>query len=489
MIKEFLILTLILPIALTVREEFIIGSSKIITNELVFEIKEYIDKDNTYINQEETYIQTDIIKQFPNEKDFELQVIQGYINEPKYLNYDSKYTNYLLDNFNSEAQSGISYLSSNFSPIYNKKQFELFYEPFSNYFHLLSSPLYDRTNYIKTHSFTYLNEVIDKPCSDILDGIKNLYPKFKWKEYENDINYNSFILSSYKSIAFKVRKYSIDSTSNIFELKIRILYKESENSLTLANDKTITINRIIQGPIFSFKPFKFSNLIHINNINKIESLELYDLIPYQLEMVPSSIKLKVTCGSINMVLDRHNIDYLTFLAFKTQTKLENSNIPYSYESKHSSTLNIKFKITELKRILNECNDSVQIKYEIKLNKHILNFESVEHEYEFGYKIPCGIVLLNYDSFYKENHWLISTNQLFFNTPQVDNTMPFIIIAFTYVVYGYLFIQILNKYLESKGNMIFGILILIKERLVIIGNKLLLPILVIKDLLFKSERNN
>ena len=67
--KELMTL-LLFSFAYAVREEFLIGSSKIITNELVFEIKEYNYNDNTYIDQEETYIQTDIIKLFPNDQVF-----------------------------------------------------------------------------------------------------------------------------------------------------------------------------------------------------------------------------------------------------------------------------------------------------------------------------------------------------------------------------------------------------------------------------------
>ena len=42
-----------------------------------------------------------------------------------------------------------------------------------------------------------------------------------------------------------------------------------------------------------------------------------------------------------------------------------------------------------------------------------------------------------------------TDQAYFNIPDIDNTMPFNVIALTWVIFGFLFIQTLNMYLADK----------------------------------------
>ena len=493
----------------TLIEEFKVGYSNLISKELSINInEETIGKllDNTtlknkYSDISNLYIPTDIIKNFPLNKSFDLLVSQGYIKEENSFNeniQESQYIKSNLDNFNSNSQNGISFYSENFSPILNKVEFESFFEHFSNFYKLISTPLYDRTNYIVSKSndlnsyntFYFLNEPVEKPCTDILDGIKNMYPKFKWKEFEDDVDYNTFLSSNFKSILFKINKIEIKEQV-VFSIYIRIMYRSHQNYNINKKRITFTSDRFLLGYKFNFEPYVLKNKIkiNINYLHKLNEIAIYDIIPFQFTPYLSTIKLNlkilngetdsdlieeyllnnnnsiVSNNIINTELDRNNYNYLADITFTRQTEIENSNIAYTYESKSSIVTKINLKLNNIKELLKSIynknntektkDDFFYFEYSFELKKNMLNFESVENEYEFGYLLPSGIIYIeekqsNYTSM-NYNRRFITTNQVFYNLPQIDNTTPFIIIAFTYVIYGYLFIQMLNKLLNLKES--------------------------------------
>lgn len=444
-------------------ETFQIGSSQFQS----YNIEVNIETKNRITKIEEYYIQSDVISSLPPNKSFELNIVQGFINENEYLNIENQKNLEKLDNFDNNSQSGISFFSSNFSPI-NDSSFEVFWQFFSNFFHILSYPILEKSNYIVSKNFFFTNEILEKPCSDILDGIKNMYPKYKWNEFESDIDYSKFVNSNFKSIYMIISK-SGNENESIFHMRIRVLYKL--NDMGLYNKKSQNnqvINRLLFGDIFGFSPFTIKGLIHVKkNTNQ---MTLYELIPCQLDLIISSFYIKIIYNN-----EIYNNLSLYTIEIHRNTEYQNPNILFNYELKTSVLLKLDFHMKELSLLF---KNDFEIEYSYQLRKNLLNFESIENEYEFGYKIPSGILVLSNDNS-KNNEIYVTTNQLFFNIPTVDNTMPFIIIALTFVVYGYIFIQLLNKYLKKKDQMIVSVLKKIKSKIENLLFKLSLPFLLFK----------
>jgi hypothetical protein len=191
--------------------------------------------------------------------------------------------------------------------------------------------------------------------------------------------------------------------------------------------------------------------------------------------------------------DKIFINFVKFF-FTEQIETQNPKVSFTYENKKSTQLN--FLLSEnffenfylyLKSKQNQ-NDSkiilefldsidfinslknensafiyeIDLKLSYELRKKILNFESMENENEVGYKIPSGVVLLVDKQ--KGLPFLIRlNNHIYFNYPDVDGTMPFNIIALSWVVYGFLFIQTLNLFLVKKGEEEKSLLQTIKDR--------------------------
>ena len=88
----------------------------------------------------------------------------------------------------------------------------------------------------------------------------------------------------------------------------------------------------------------------------------------------------------------------------------------------------------------------------ELRKTMQNFESIDNDEEFGFTFPSGLILFG-------NNFTI-TNTIFYNMPNIDVTMPFNLISVTWVVFGFMFVQILNIFLGKKQG---GILQTLKER--------------------------
>ena len=101
-----------------------------------------------------------------------------------------------------------------------------------------------------------MNEYVDKPCVEILDSIKNIFPKHRWEEFKEDVGYELIALSYFKSILFKISK-EVEGDDQLFVLTVRILYKTSENMVhtSSAVPSFITSNRALYGKKHTFQPF------------------------------------------------------------------------------------------------------------------------------------------------------------------------------------------------------------------------------------------
>lgn len=514
------------------REEIKIGGSTFLSNNMFFN---FIENNNFIESPDNLYLPSDIVTTFLSGKSFDLLITQGYTNEEEFIDLTSnniEKVNSVLDNFGNIAQNGASYYSENFSPIYDKVSFESFFESFSGFFQIQSSPYLDRTNYMINEDppIFYLNELIERPCSEILDGIKNIFPKFRWKEFSNYIDYDKISNSSFKSILFKISKEKVKN-SEIFRLNIRVLYKINE-SKKMQTSLIIKSKRTLSGNHFGYDPYLLENIIEINPLlfENLEKLNVIEFIPFQLQVYYNSplievflVKYKKVNKNIDFFissntnrirhaniytkidlqkrLDLHekietyskfdieNLDYISNISFKIQEEEQNSNISYTYESKSSNLVKHEFNLGSIKdllllNLLKNHNDEeyeykIRIKTSLKLKKVLMNFESWENEMEFGYRIPCGLILLErkekklvdnlefskyIDKIFVNNNKIISTNQVAFNIPVVDNTTPFTIIAFTWVIFGFICIQMINRFLNASGGILTNIILTIKDKL-------------------------
>ena len=129
------------------REEIKIGASTFVSN--TFNVQ-YKQTGSILDTVGEFYLPSDIILNLPSGKSLEILISQGYTNESEYItiNFEGKQINSVLDSFGNVSQNGISYYSSNFSPVNMKPDFDNFIEAFASFFQFQASSLLDRTNYI-----------------------------------------------------------------------------------------------------------------------------------------------------------------------------------------------------------------------------------------------------------------------------------------------------------------------------------------------------
>lgn len=342
------------------REEIKIGASTFISSRIKLSI---LERTNISLikNTGSIYLPSDIISLLPLNTSFDFSINQGYTNENEFIDLisNNKEKNSILDNFSNYSQNGISYFSDNFSPINRINEFVKFMEHFSNFFQVISSPLLDRTNYVinsrsnnicndennnnNKNEYYYMNEILDKPCVEVLDGIKNIFPKMKWNEFNSIVDYEKIAYSSFKNILFKAKKVKLSDIYNnssdnfgnlikdynIFQLEIRILFKDSINIHYNSEEIFIDSRRVLKGKRFDFDPYLFEHNIEINpnilaekvcitnntankdnflneNLNDdflIRKFEVIEKFPQQLELIFSSIEVGVALIEINTELE------------------------------------------------------------------------------------------------------------------------------------------------------------------------------------------
>ena len=219
-----------------------------------------------------------------------------------------------------------------------------------------------------------------------------------------------------------------------------------------------------------------NNNVRINS-NSNNYFRIIDLIPNNLDILFSTIKIQIkiklfTNNSKNKDIQNLNINftlnilekefkkYVKFF-FTEQIEKQNPRISFTYEDKKSTQLNfelsenffeILFKIHNLKiekEIYQEILYEIDFNISYLLRKKILNFESLENENEIGYKIPSGILLI-LNKIHDSPFIIRLNNHLYYNMPDIDGTMPFNIIALSWVLFGFILIQTLNLFL-TKNN--------------------------------------
>jgi hypothetical protein len=288
------------------------------------------------------------------------------------------------------------------------------------------TPLSDKTGYIKYGENYIISENNEKPCTDHLDAIKEMFPYAKKKDFKKLINYDHFAESDYKSI-----KFFLKQENNIVKFKFTVIYR-LENEISNIKTTDIKINENISSIRYIKGNFNgFDNLIYVHEIDIMNKsdIEIFDVVPCQVDILFHTIKIE---GYNKAELKVEEISEKT-----------NNIVPFTYEGK---------KTTHVRFLLKAAIGKITISYQLR--KKILDFESYENENEFGYKYPVGLISIN-----KKN--IMLTKHIYFNVPYVDSTMPFNVISLSWVVFGFLFIQTLNLYLGNFNSK--GLLESIKDR--------------------------
>lgn len=418
----------------------------------------------------EVFIPSDLVTFLPERVEFTIQVLQGTIDS------DLKSQFYPFDfhgiqNLISDYPSGKIYYSKNFSPFESEEEFKKYFDVFAHTFKLTLNPFFDRTSYITYENNKLLIDNKEIPCNTHLDAIKETISEDKWKKFEEYINYPNFAKSDFKSIKYHVINYK-NKVVYEFEILSRDLNqtsiyfnKTNENNTTREDKKRIpnykisnyiTSKRYLEGLQISFDDFILHHIITFPNkdilsgiINKTKKFEVIELLPTK-SMIPKygTLQIKIyNKEKIIKVLDIEELIKYFNISFTDKIEDKYPDIPFTYEKKTSSQLNIKY--------FGGLNNFDKIEIEINLRKQILNFESIYNPQEFGFTFPCGIIVI-------EDKYTI-TNHIYYNMPNVDVTMPFDIISLSWFVYGFMIVQILNIFLgKTKGK---GILESIKDRFV------------------------
>ena len=427
-------------------------------------------KNDHFFTMNEVFFPSDLVTFLPPKAEFLIQILQGTIDsELKSQFYPMDF--YGIQNLISDYPSGKIYYSKNFSPFENEEEFKRYFEVFSYTFKLTLNPFFDRTSYITYENNKLLIDNKEIPCNTHLDAIKETMSEDKWKKFEEYVNYPIFAKSDFKSIKYHVVNYK-NKVVYEFEILSRDLNQTStyfnstneNNNKAMENKKMtgykisnfITSRRYLEGLQISFDDFILHHIITFPNkdilsgiINKTKKFEIIELLPTK-SMIPKYGTLQIKVYNNEKLLKILDIEELIKhfnISFTDKIEDKYPDIPFTYEKKTSSQLNIKY--------IGGLDNFNKIEIEIYLRKQILNFESIYNPLEFGFIFPCGIIVI-------DNKYTI-TNHIYYNMPNVDVTMPFDIISLSWFVYGFMIVQILNIFLGKTNGK--GILESIKDRFI------------------------
>jgi hypothetical protein len=408
---------------------------------------------NFFILDDDILLPSDLLVNLPNDTEFILQISQGSFND----NLINNFLSFNLSNYENQISDypvGYFYLSKNFSPLDNIAEFKKYFDVFSYVFKITLIPLIDRANYIRYKDYKFLIERKEKVCNEHLEAIQNLLigKKIK-KEFKNYIDFYKFLHSDFKTI-----KYHIKNGKNNIEYNIEILSRYLESELEIENKKNkkennnnvisnlftpIETNRYLEGFNFNFENFRFHHIINLKDLDLLEkNFEIIEILPTKI--------LTPLYSSINIILyNKNNIEIKNiksdnikefFDVILTEEK-ENSyiEVPFSYDYKISTLLKLKY----LNKKFYKENKFEKIEIIIEFRKKILNFESFDNGVEFGYAFPCGLIIIN--------DYFTITNYIYYNMPNIDVTMPFNLIAISWVIFGYMYTQILGLFLGKNKN--------------------------------------
>jgi len=428
----------------------------------------------------------------------------------EYKNFNRKLkrnNNFRFDNYNSHFDYYFDSVGTNLlfpSELISSKENSLrlsrLLDNFAENFKIPKFYLSDFTNSIRftqnNEEYLYLNDFNEKPCIDNLEGIRRLFPHDQWNLIKTAINQQEFVDSEFKTIKYyfheennkltlnfklafytsidkflsyyqsnhhilsqlKINAFSLSSISDDYAKELHTLISNNDNSNdtdspslniihNLIEDYGISLQRRLKGSPFGFENYELNHEIFIKqtnyNNNKKLSLKLFDLIPEQFDILFSTIKIYYDVfdekGEVKTSYFFNSNNYKHFLALSFNITEMQHPVLWTYDKKRKISV-------ILDRIKLIPNSKLRISYELR--KRIINFESFENEFEFGYKIPSGIMLYSYEN---DVQSIFVTDQMYFNVPSIDNTMPFNVIALTWVVIGVFIIQTLNLFLGDKNK--------------------------------------
>lgn len=417
---------------------------------------------DNFIVSDGMFLPSDLITLLPTNAEFFLQITQGRITDTPQTNlYPLSLQRYFHRGLVIDYPSGYFYHSKTFSPFDDVEKFKDYFDVFAFTFKITLNPILDRANYIILGEDKFLIELKEKVCSEHLDGIKETLPPHKRQLFEEYVNYDHFTKSDYKSI-----KYFIRVTPGYVEYAFEILYKP-ELAPTYRIDKdlkdkdiekfplmdTIRSKRYLSGIHFNLDNLVFHHLIEFDKktskkiSNNEERFIIIEQIPVGM-LTPLYSSLTVTLyDDRSNLMDTIQIEELAKyfnISLYDKTEIQYPEIPFTYESKKNAQMNIVYR-GGLKPF-----SKMEITFELR--KTLINFESMDNDEEFGISFPCGLIILG-------RNYTISNN-IYFNMPNIDITMPFNYISVTWVVFGFMLVQILNIYLGKASGGIFQTL---KER--------------------------
>ena len=474
---KFIIISILINIIST--RTFLEHSKIKIDNKIYSKTDVYIEaqrlKENIF-SMSEDFLPSDLVTFLPKKTEFSIQILQGTIDsELKSQFYPFDFHG--IQNLISDYPSGKIYYSKNFSPFEREDEFKKYFDVFAHTFKLTLNPFFDRSSYILYDNNKLLIDNKERPCNTHLDAIKETMAQDRWKDFEEYVNYADFAKSDFKSI-----KYHIINYQNRIVYEFEILSRDLNQTSIYIDDETkdkenikggenkgkqkrmagyeisnyITSRRYLEGLQISFDDFILHHIISFPNkeilsdiINKKKHFEIIELLPTK-SMIPKYGTLQMKIYNKEELVKTLEIEELIkYFNISFTDKIEDKypDIPFTYEKKTSSQLNIKY--------FGGLNNFDKIEIEINLRKQIMNFESIYNPQEFGFIFPCGIIII-------DNEYTIS-NHIYYNMPNVDVTMPFDIISLSWFVYGFMIVQILNIFLgKTKGK---GVLESIKDRFV------------------------
>jgi hypothetical protein len=384
---------------------------------------------------------TDFFNFLPQKPYFAIILNQGRLNEvvkTNVLDFESRYSMY-------ENPSGYLVYATDTKNL-NKN----FLDVVVTVFKLPATSILDKTNLIAYKSHYMLSDVLDRPCTEHLDAIKDILPHFEKKSFAEKINYETFSESDYKSIKIIIKT---DDHGNLI-LKFSIIYKipqvlsNIQSSKPPMGDNSILTERYMKGSIYGFSNFQYTQEVTIRN--NVDELTIIDVIPIQLDILYSSIQIDIidSSGTRASYIGR---DIANIVELEVQDKIQTTNnlASFSYEGKKS--LHLIFKLLR--------GDVRQMTLSYQLRKKMTNFESIDNENEYGYIFPIGAVVIRQN----EKEYVIPTNQIYFNLPYIDAYQPFNTIALSWMIYAVILIQIINLFLGHEKSK--SLLQTIKDRFI------------------------
>lgn len=437
-------------------------------------VKIEIPIERNIINIGEYNLLPEFLSVIEENSSYQIILTQGRIDYSKHSNFDNKESLNYSKNFESKSLKdiNINLFNNPYGTVFLIKSdnfdfssVQTVLEFLALEFKIVKNKLLDRTNLIQLSKNQFIiSEHEDKPCSEHLDAIFDKFSKeYSSKVLKRRINIENFLNSDYKKISINIENIS----NEFYALTFEITYKV-DNQLEFdetRKNKYIDLNlnnKILKLPFKTkrklisengtFNNFRLVNVIQTNlkNLN----FKLIEVIPETLTPLLSTILIKVNINNeIFFKYNKNNLNSVITLKVLNKKEEQTPILHYSYSTKSSKEL--QFELTEdfrngLLTLINYNNtkkegegETIILEFSYELRKNILIFENYQNNMEFGYKLNSGVVML------KDNNFLYLTDIVYYNLKNVDETMPFSIIALSWVLFGFIFKKFLNLFLGKS----------------------------------------